>query len=117
MRRFRSVREVQRRSTCIPWHSDFLAQLKEAVQKGIFGYSADDVAQWAFRIGNLLNTCVEYSNQGSWHSRNPHCWLDFPTVIRHAYRKGPGYEIPAFTEPQKVGYCPWGTYSACYLIE
>jgi hypothetical protein len=39
---------------------DFLTQLKEAIQRGVFGYSVDDVAKWAFGIGNLLGRALNW---------------------------------------------------------
>jgi tripartite motif-containing protein 71 len=101
---------------------DFVTQIKEAIQRGVFGYSVDDVAQWMFKISALLETCVEVAeNEGYKHA---HCWLYLPTVIRHRRRGGPGFEIPDFTAPigwnnpkdVAVGLCPYGVYSQCYNV-
>ncbi len=99
-------------------HINFLAKLKEAFQKGVFGYSTDDVAKWAFSIGTLLDTCTKAA-KGFKHA---HCWLYLPTVVRHAYSGGPGFEIPNFgadvgwEDPGDVavGYCLFGTNSGCF---
>jgi streptogramin lyase len=97
---------------------NWLSQLKEVIQKGLFGYSYDEVTHWAFTIGTLLDTCTKVTK----HYTHPHCWLYLPTVVRHAYRGGPGFEIPNFAAPfgwenpedVAVGYCPFGRYSRCY---
>jgi hypothetical protein len=97
---------------------NWLSQLKAVIQKGIFGYSLDEVTNWAFTIGTLLNTCVEMTEG----DKNPHCWLYIPTVVRHAWKNGSGFEIPDFAAPfgwnnpgdVAVGYCPWGLYSRCF---
>jgi hypothetical protein len=97
---------------------DWLSQLKAVIQKGVFGYSMDEVTNWAFTIGTLLNTCT-VASEGD---KNPHCWLYIPTVVRHLYRGGTGYEIPNFAASfgwnnpgdVAVGYCPFGAYSKCY---
>ena len=99
-------------------HINFLAKLKEAFQKGLFGYSTDDVAKWAFSIGTLLDTCTKAAH-GFKHA---HCWLYLPTVVRHAYSGGPGLEIPNFgadvgwEDPGDVavGYCLFGPNSGCF---
>jgi streptogramin lyase len=95
---------------------NFLTQLKEAVEKGIFGFSADDVAKWAFATGGLLQTCVEAAHNHVGRPKNPHCWIYQYTVVRHAYKGGPGFEFPNFAIDPTVGYCPWGPYSKCYIV-
>ncbi len=97
---------------------NFITQLKEILQKGLFGYSLDQVAQWAFAIGNLLGSCVETTKR----YKDPHCWLYIPTVVRHLYKGSPGWEIPNFAasvgwnnpNDVAVGFCPFGVYSRCY---
>lgn len=97
---------------------NFITKLKEVLQKGIFGYSLDQVAKWAFSIGNLLDTCADVGKSYS----NAHCWLYIPTVVRRAYKGGQGFEIPNFAAPVgwnnpadvAVGYCLQGRYSGCY---
>jgi streptogramin lyase len=97
---------------------NWLSQLKTVIQKGIFGYSMEDVTNWAFSIGTILNTCTE-EIEGD---KNPHCWLYIPTVVRHLYKGSEGFEIPNFTASfgwehpgdVSVGYCPWGKYSKCF---
>ncbi len=96
---------------------NFLTQLKEVVQKGLFGYSLDEVAQWAFATGNLLQTCSESARKGGSKPKKPHCWLYIPTTVRYAYKGGPRIgEIPNFAITPTVGYCPWGTYSECLIV-
>jgi YD repeat-containing protein len=94
---------------------NFLTKLKEVLQKGIFGYSMDEVAHWAFQVGAYLQTCTEKAAQGVDDPKHPHCWLDIPTVIRHPYKGGPGIEIPNFGVEPIVGYCPYGKYSECLI--
>ena len=97
---------------------DFVKQLKTILQKGIFGYSLDDVAKWAFGIGGLLGTCAENMKR----YKQAHCWLYIPTVVRRPYRGGPRLEIPNFAAPfgwnnpkyVAVGFCPYGPNSECY---
>jgi len=97
---------------------NWLSQLKEVIQKGIFGYSYDQLTHWAFTIGTLLDTCTKVTK----HNAHPHCWVYIPTVVRHAYKGGAGFEIPNFgasfgwenPHDVAVGYCPFGTYSRCY---
>jgi hypothetical protein len=101
-------------------HTDWMKQLKAVIQKGVFGYSMDDLTNWAFTIGQLLYTCAESAKQ----YKHPHCWLYIPTVIRHLYRGGPGMEIPNFAaafgwddpEDVAVGLCPFGKNSKCYDV-
>jgi streptogramin lyase len=96
---------------------NFVTQLKEVVEKGLFGYSLDEVAQWAFATGNLLQTCSESARKGGSKPKKPHCWLYIPTTIRYAYKGGPRIgEIPNFAITPTVGYCPWGTYSECLIV-
>ncbi len=96
---------------------NYLSQLKEIVEHAVFGYSADEVAKWAFSMGNLLNTCAEAARSGEDHPREPHCWLYLPTVVRHLYKGGPRLgEMPNFSATPIVGYCPWGKNSACYEV-
>jgi streptogramin lyase len=96
---------------------NFLTQLKEVLQKGLFGYSFDEVSEWAFKVGNLLDTCAEAAAEGAEHPKKPHCWLYIPTVIRHLYKGGPSVgEIPNFAVTPTIGYCPWGTYSKCLIV-
>jgi YD repeat-containing protein len=97
-------------------HVNFLSQLKEAFQRGVFGYSTSDVANWIFEVGGLLQTCSEAAGEGMDHPKNPHCWIYIPTTVRYAYRGGPGMEIPNFAEVPTVGYCPWGKYSKCIEV-
>jgi hypothetical protein len=101
-------------------HVNFLSKLKEVFEKGLFGYSLDEVATWSFAIGSLLDDCTKIL--GHYKNSNPHCWLYMPTVIRHAYKGGPGLEIPDFgadvgwedPDDLAIGYCPYGRNSACY---
>jgi hypothetical protein len=100
------------------FHTNWLTQMKTAIQQGIFGYSMDDVKHWAFSIGTLLDTCTKVTTR----YKDPHCWLYIPTVVRHTRKNGPGFEVPDFAAPfgwndpkaVAVGYCPWGTNSRCY---
>ena len=75
------------------------------------------MSEWAFAAGNLLDTCAEAAAGGDEHPKKPHCWLYIPTVIRHLYKGGPSVgEIPNFAIVPTVGYCPWGTYSKCLIV-
>lgn len=97
---------------------NWLGQLKEILQKKLFGYSVEQVKHWAYTIGTLLGECASLA----YFYKEPHCWLYIPTVVRHAYKGGPGFEIPNFAAPigwnnpgdVAVGYCLWGTYSPCF---
>jgi streptogramin lyase len=99
---------------------NWLSQLKAVIQKGIFGYSLEDVTNWAFSIGTLLNRCTEVV-EGDKH---PHCWLYLPTVVRHLYKGAEGFEIPNFAAlfgwdnpaDVAVGFCPSGRYSGCFDV-
>jgi streptogramin lyase len=95
---------------------NFLSKLKEVVERGLFGYSLNDVAEWVFHTGGLLQTCYEAADNHQEHPKNPHCWLSITTTVRHAYKGGPGMEIPNFGVTPEVGYCPWGTYSECLIV-
>jgi streptogramin lyase len=102
-------------------HINFVTKLKEVLQKGLFGYNMNQVAQWTFSIGTLLDTCTK-AVKGD---KKAHCWLYIPTVVRHAYEGGPGMEIPNFAATfgwenpadVAVGYCPFGEYSKCYSAD
>ncbi len=94
---------------------NFVKQLNEDIEHGIFGYSLDEVAKWTFRLGGLLSTCAEKAEEGVDKPKAPHCWVYFPTVIRKIYRGDPGSPIPNFAINATVGYCPWGRYSKCFV--
>jgi DNA-binding beta-propeller fold protein YncE len=101
-------------------HINFITKVKEALEKGIFGYSADDVAQWAFKLGGELRTCTEEAVSSGFdpNPSNPHCWVDFPTKVRHAYKGSPGTEVPDFDKALlTVDICPWGKNSKCFWVE
>lgn len=99
---------------------DFVSQVQEAIEKGLFGFSTDQVVQWAFDLGGLLSTCAESAEEGRDNPKHPHCWVFFYTVIRHNLNvyKQPwwGQEIPNFGVEPEVGYCPWGTNSKCLIV-
>jgi streptogramin lyase len=100
-------------------HINFVTKLKEVLEKGLFGYSLDEVAHWFFNVGANLGECATLSRG----YRHAHCWAYLPTEVRHAYKGGPGMEIPNFaaefgwnSKDVEIGYCPYGTYSACYNV-
>jgi YD repeat-containing protein len=95
---------------------NFISKIEEAVEKRLFGFSVAEVVNWVFAVGNLLDTCAENASDGALHPKNPHCWIYMKTEVVHPYKGAPGIEIPNFSFIPDIGYCPWGTYSACYII-
>jgi streptogramin lyase len=96
---------------------DFVAQVQDAIEKGVFGFSASDAEHWAEGLGAQLEACEEwYHGKVGGKPHNAHCWIYIPTVIRKARKKGPAIaEFPNFNEHVTVAYCPVGV-SYCYNI-
>ncbi len=96
---------------------DFLAQIQDAIEKGVFGFTSGEAEHWAEGLGAQLEACTEWSHgKVGGKPHNPHCWIYIPTIIRKARKNGPAIaEFPNFNEHVTVAYCPVGV-KYCYNI-
>jgi hypothetical protein len=79
---------------------NFVTQVKEAIQHGIFGYSWGDVEKWVFGFGDELERCAEFS-----HGSKNYCWINMSTVKRYAWKNGPRIEFPNFDILPEIEEC------------
>jgi streptogramin lyase len=98
---------------------DFIAQLEEAVEEGVFGFSRDELEKWALGLAEGLGECASDALFGYRHPKDPHCWV---YVVTNRYRIGftifgqfIGYtfSIPNFKKDTEIKYCPIGEHN-CY---
>jgi hypothetical protein len=89
---------------------DFVAQVQDAIEKGVFGFTASDAEHWAEGLGAQLEACEEWHHaKVGGRAHNAYCWIYIPTVIRKARKNGPAIaEFPNFNEHVTVAYCPVG---------
>ncbi len=100
---------------------DFIVQIKEAVEEGVFGFSRDEVEKWGLNLAASLSSCVWDAETQMGKPKNPHCWVYVPTKKYHigftifGQFIGFVFEIPEFKKDTEVGYCPHGS-SYCYGV-